>query len=348
MANILKILRSITAGNRPAGRTYGEPYVNFADNQLGVFDSSNVARDLIGVPYFSTATSYAKGVTVNYQGLLYVSQVAVSPGAWNATQWSVLISTVANVQPYAFNGGTIANNATNPNTTIDIDIWQGANSSNTSAFSIPAMSKTTATWAAGSGNGGLGPGLTLTANAWYHVYAAIVAGVADAFFDTTFPPTHQPAGTTLVRRLNSFKLTGTNIRAFLTNGNMTQWQLVTSWDYNVTNPALTTLQPITVPPGIRTLAFGIWGAGCPGSVGLGGGLTISPNITVPTNVQLSNLGGEWINMYSAPGAVAYLMQNFLIETDTSGNIRYTLYNVPSGASIYGAAYGWFDQHGKYS
>lgn len=348
MANILKILRSITAGNRPAGRTYGEPYVNFADNQLGVFDSSNVARDLIGVPYFSTATSYAKGVTVNYQGLLYVSQVAVSPGAWNATQWSALISAASNLQPYAFNGGTIANNATNPNTTIDIDIWQGANSSNTSAFSIPAISKTTATWAAGSGNGGLGPGLTLTANAWYHVYAAIVAGVADAFFDTTFPPTHQPVGTTLVRRLNSIKLTGTNIRAFLTNGNMTQWQQVTALDYSVTNPAVSTLQPLTVPPGVRILAFGMMGVQNTTTTQISGGITISPNTTIPSTAQLTALGGYWFNMYNVAASVAFLEMPFQIETDTSGNIRYFLSNVPSGASIYGAAYGWFDQHGKYS
>ncbi|HEY7418263.1 MAG TPA: hypothetical protein VH593_23990 [Ktedonobacteraceae bacterium] len=92
MANVLKILRSIVPGNRPSSKTYGEPYVNFGDNQLGVFDSSNTARDLIGVPVFTTARSYPVNFVVSYQGLVYVSLVAVAAGAWNPAQWSPLAS----------------------------------------------------------------------------------------------------------------------------------------------------------------------------------------------------------------------------------------------------------------
>jgi len=87
MPNILKLLRSITPGVRPTGRTYGEMYVNFGDNQIGVFDSSNVARDLIGVPFFSSARSYPAGFTVVYQGTIYIALVAVSAGTWNPAQW---------------------------------------------------------------------------------------------------------------------------------------------------------------------------------------------------------------------------------------------------------------------
>jgi microcystin-dependent protein len=88
MPNIIKLLRSITAGLRPTGHTYGEPYINLADNQFGVFDSGNVARDLIGVPFFSSAASYAAGQPVVQAGLLYIANVAVSPGAFNSTQWT--------------------------------------------------------------------------------------------------------------------------------------------------------------------------------------------------------------------------------------------------------------------
>lgn len=83
----IQILRSVTPGSRPASKQYGEPYVNMGDNQFGVFDSSNVARDLIGVPIFSASTSYIKGAPVNYQGVFYVSTQAVSAGAWNPAQW---------------------------------------------------------------------------------------------------------------------------------------------------------------------------------------------------------------------------------------------------------------------
>jgi hypothetical protein len=57
------------------------------DNQLGVFDSSNNPRDLIGVPIFSTATTYVAGQAVNYQGILYIAKQAISAAAFNVAQW---------------------------------------------------------------------------------------------------------------------------------------------------------------------------------------------------------------------------------------------------------------------
>lgn len=95
MPNVIKILRSIVASIRPSGKTYGEPYVNFADNQFGVVDSSNVARDLLGVPVFSSATSYAVGQIVSRQGIAYIAQSAVPVGVWNPAQWSLVASQIA-------------------------------------------------------------------------------------------------------------------------------------------------------------------------------------------------------------------------------------------------------------
>jgi len=86
--NVIKILRSIVAGTRPTGHLYGEPYANFADNQFGVFDSSNTSRDLIGVPFFSASTSYSANNPVNNAGTLYVANTSVSPGAFNSSQWN--------------------------------------------------------------------------------------------------------------------------------------------------------------------------------------------------------------------------------------------------------------------
>jgi hypothetical protein len=88
--NIIKLLRSIIAGSRPSGHVYGEPYVNLSDNQFGVFDSSNVARDLLGVPFFSPAANYAANNPVNYQGQLYSAKAAVPAGAWNPAQWNAI------------------------------------------------------------------------------------------------------------------------------------------------------------------------------------------------------------------------------------------------------------------
>jgi hypothetical protein len=67
---------------------YGEPYVNFAENQFGIFNPSNVAVDLLGVPMFSTLKSYVVGNPVNNGGLFYVANQAVSAGAFNSAQWT--------------------------------------------------------------------------------------------------------------------------------------------------------------------------------------------------------------------------------------------------------------------
>jgi microcystin-dependent protein len=104
----LKILRSLVAGTRPSGRVYGEPYVNFGDNQFGVFDNSNVARDLIGVPIFSPNASYIAGAVVNYQGLLYIAIQAISPAAWNPLQWEQLSTSSAQTGDIKISHATVA------------------------------------------------------------------------------------------------------------------------------------------------------------------------------------------------------------------------------------------------
>jgi hypothetical protein len=85
--NVWKILKSTVLGNRPTGRAYGEPYVNFAELQFGIIGSGGGAQDLIGVPIFSASASYTTGNPVNHSGLLYLATTSVSPGAWNPAQW---------------------------------------------------------------------------------------------------------------------------------------------------------------------------------------------------------------------------------------------------------------------
>lgn len=90
MANIMKILRSLTPGNRPSGHSYGELYVNTADGQLGVVNSSNQNQDLIGVPIFSQGATYMIGAVVYQLGQLYQAIAPVGPGTFNPAQWSAL------------------------------------------------------------------------------------------------------------------------------------------------------------------------------------------------------------------------------------------------------------------
>jgi hypothetical protein len=110
MVGIIKLLKSITPGSRPSSRTYGEPYFNFGDNQFGGFNSSNVPIDLIGIPYFSSAATYAAGTPVNNGGKLYVANVAISAGAFTASQWTQIANPFPN--PLSFLGQCTAPLAT--------------------------------------------------------------------------------------------------------------------------------------------------------------------------------------------------------------------------------------------
>jgi hypothetical protein len=76
----------------------------------------------------------------------------------------------------------------------------------------------------GSGNGGMGAGLTVTAATWYHVFAAMVNGTADFFFDTSVSAAHMPAGTTAWRRIGSVYILNTGaIASFYQFGDDFSW-----------------------------------------------------------------------------------------------------------------------------
>jgi hypothetical protein len=106
--SILKVLRSNTAGNRPSGRAYGEPYVNFADGQFGIVNPSGANQDLLGTPIFSTLASYPANVAVNNGGRLYRSLVAITPGAFNPANWSQFTTSYDTDLAYLkLSGGTL-------------------------------------------------------------------------------------------------------------------------------------------------------------------------------------------------------------------------------------------------
>ena len=85
MPNVLRMLRSYHAGNRPAGKTEGEVYVNIMDGQFGV--CTPTPQDLIGLRYFNTTTLWAFDDLMTYNGNIYSAKSAIPPGPYNASQW---------------------------------------------------------------------------------------------------------------------------------------------------------------------------------------------------------------------------------------------------------------------
>jgi hypothetical protein len=79
-------------------------------------------------------------------------------------------------------------------------------------------------FAPGGGNGGLGNLVTLTANAWYHVFAAMVNNNFDVFFDTNVNGANAPAGTNAFRRVGSISTNASrNVNWFWQFGDDVTW-----------------------------------------------------------------------------------------------------------------------------
>jgi hypothetical protein len=109
MVNKVLTLRSTVTGNRPpAGHLPGELYVNLADNQLGIVNTSSANQDLLAVRYFSTTANYAVGDFVLQGGNLYRATTASAPGAFNAANWSMVATAATLSAGYLpLTGGTL-------------------------------------------------------------------------------------------------------------------------------------------------------------------------------------------------------------------------------------------------
>jgi hypothetical protein len=110
MVTRVQTLRSSTSGLVPTAgsRQPGELWVNFPDLQLGLIDASRNAQKLLPVRYFSASASYAAGEVALQAGALYIANGAISPGAFNGTQWTkVAVATDITGSYLPSGGGTL-------------------------------------------------------------------------------------------------------------------------------------------------------------------------------------------------------------------------------------------------
>jgi hypothetical protein len=150
-------------------------------------------------------------------------------------------------------GLTLSNDVGTPNTTLDIAAGACADSTNAAVITLNATTKKTGgTWVTGTGNNGMGTGLTIANSTWYHVFAIINAGIADVYFDTSITAANKPASTTAFRRIGSFKTNGSaQIIAFIQTGERFDWATPVL-EFTGTPGATTaaSLALIAVPPSV--------------------------------------------------------------------------------------------------
>jgi len=252
-----------------------------------------------------------------------------------------VLPAAAGIAGYLF-GLTLSNDVGTPNTLLDVSAGACADSAGAVNIVLGAFTKSiSGAWAAGSGQNGMGAGLTIAATTWYHVFACINAGVSDMFFDTLATGAHAPIGTTSFRRIGSFKTDGAaHIVGFQQFGE--RFTLASpSVDYNgvpgVTTGALLTLAG--VPTGIVTQA--ILG-GYVNDAAAGGAAYLSSPFQPDVAAGLLNA----TVFETGAGASAYSSFNCTLLTDSSARIRRRVSTTTMALVV--MTLGYLDQRGRLS
>ena len=65
-------------------------WLNFADKQIGLIDTTKTAQPMVAVRFFSTSANYASGDFVVQAGGIWVANASITAGAFNPGQWREL------------------------------------------------------------------------------------------------------------------------------------------------------------------------------------------------------------------------------------------------------------------
>lgn len=242
-------------------------------------------------------------------------------------------------------GLTLSNDSGTPNTILDIAAGTAADSTNAVMIMLGAFTKTTGgSWTAGTGNAGMGVGLTISNATWYHVFAIINSGTPDVYFDTSVTAANAPVGTTAFRRIGSFKTdSSANILAFIQQGDLFWW-IIYKADINAANPGTATVTRTlaSVPVGVIVQAMLQIISGNSGSAAPVYALTTdlaitdqTPSVSLTDNATAANSGG---NVVAAPA-----IKN--VRTNTSAQVRSRLSFSDANCTYIINTMGWIDNRG---
>lgn len=176
-----------------------------------------------------------------------------------------LPATVSNVPPSGYlSGFLLANNATTPNTNIDVGSGAAADSTGTYLLSLSStmigILQSSGSWAAGTGANKLDSG-SRALSTWYHAFVIRKTsdGSTDILFSLSATAPTMPTGYSGFRRVGSFKTSsGGPILLFsmvaLSGRRMTSW-ITPIMDVSQATLGTTAVSyTISTPPGVRVLA----------------------------------------------------------------------------------------------
>jgi hypothetical protein len=237
--------------------------------------------------------------------------------------------------PGLISGLQTANDGTTPLTVLDINKGSCSDNLNGAMLNLPAQLRKSinVAWAAGTGAGGMGPGLAVAANTWYHVIATAIAGAVDVFFDTDPLASHKPAGAGVFRRLWSIKTNASSqIIPYLQIGDLGLWLTAIR---DISNMNLSATSPINVRMSVPPLPVMVQGrmnasnASGPFFIDV-----LTPGTTGQNNGVIGVPSGQQGSAF------------FSVMSDALGQLRY----VTGGGTtntIYVDTYGWIDTRGRF-
>ena len=224
--------------------------------------------------------------------------------------------------PRGYLSGMGLSNATD--TAHDITVAVGEVRDNANAVDIVLASAMTkridATWASGSGNGGLASGVSIATNTWYHVHAIVVSGSVDIGFDTSITAANLVANNSAsaFRRIGAVLTDGSaNILNFIQDGDefIFKAQII-----NINATAIGTArvtQAVSAPLGVQTRAIlGLVGQVANANNGVRVTLT-HPDVTdaTPTSQNANNAGEN-----SSDNNGTFASGTHIVLTNTSSQI----------------------------
>jgi hypothetical protein len=245
--------------------------------------------------------------------------------------------------PRSYLAGCILSTA-GGSSTMTIGAGQATDSTNAAVLNLLAsLNKTTASWAVGSGVGGLDTG-TIAASTWYHFYLIqrVDTGVVDGLVSLSATAPTLPANYTLKRRIGSGKTDGASFWTAFTQDGRYFRLLASVLDVNTTNPgiaAVTATLP-SVPTGVNVQAM----TNIVVTIGTtAGDLYVSdlavndeaPSVTAAPGGDLS----------FRTGSVSYSTM-LTTRTNTSAQIRYRINGSDASTVIKFVTLGWWDYAGR--
>lgn len=246
-----------------------------------------------------------------------------------------------------FLGGlTLSNDGATPNSVLDTAAGVATDSTNAALIKIAAFTKSTGgAWAAGSGNNGMGNGLTIANSTWYHVCLASNSGTPDEWFDTSATCANRPSGIsdTKYRRIGSFKTDGSaHIVAFTQFGDYFRWATPVLDVSNVSFGASYASTTISVPPGVQVIAHGNLNPGTGGSLVQIRPVGASDAMTTSTSTFTTNPLGK-AGSFVTSGTNPSVVDSWREVTNASAQI-----SIGGNGTIgsYLTTEGWEDRRGR--